>query len=98
MKLYFAYKDIFSKSARECISFFSILIYLLDDAKNNFFKKEVAMRYIFFDYVELCLKKISINMNYNYYNYYIKKMSDLRKFNLDEETFFIEFQDKILNG
>ena len=74
------------------ITFLQLLI------KDNFFKKETYMRYIFFDYVELYLKKISINMNNNYYNHFIKKINDLKKFNLDEETFFIEFQDKILNG
>ena len=66
--------------------------------KNNFFKKETSMRYIFFDYIEMCLKKISTNMNNESYNYFIKKIDDIKKFNLDEEAFFIEFQDKILNG
>ena len=66
--------------------------------KNNFFKKETSMRYIFFDYIEMCLKKISTNMNNDSYNYFIKKIDDIKKFNLDEEAFFIEFQDKILNG
>jgi len=66
--------------------------------KNNIFKKETSLRYIFFDYIELFLKKISLKTSNNYYNYFIKKINDLKKFNLDEETFFIEFQDKILNG
>ena len=88
----------FANSNNLDIKEISLVTFLQLLIKNNFFKKESSMRYIFFDYVELCLKKISINMNNNYYNYYIKKMSDLRKFNLDEETFFIEFQDKILNG
>ena len=66
--------------------------------KNNFFKKETSMRYIFFDYIEMCLKKISTNINNDSYNYFIKKIDDIKKFNLDEEAFFIEFQDKILNG
>ena len=66
--------------------------------KNNFFKKETSLRYIFFDYIEIFLKKISLKTSNNYYDYFIKKINDLKKFNLDEETFFIEFQDKILNG
>ena len=28
----------------------------------------------------------------------LKKISDTKKFNLDEESLFIEFEDKILNG
>ena len=34
----------------------------------------------------------------NYYSYFTKKIDELKKFNLDEDTFFIEFNDKILNG
>jgi DNA polymerase-3 subunit delta' len=34
----------------------------------------------------------------DYYNYFIKKIDDLKRYNLDEESFFIEFNEKILNG
>ena len=66
--------------------------------KNNFFKKDIAFKYIFYDYIELCLKKKSNNFKKDYYNYFINKINNLKKFNLDEESFLIEFQDKILNG
>ena len=65
--------------------------------KNNFFKKEFSLNYIFFNYIELYLKKISIDFKNNYYNYFIKKITQIKKFNLDEESFFLEFQDKIFN-
>ena len=32
------------------------------------------------------------------YNYFLKKISDTKRFNLDEESLFLEFEDKILNG
>lgn len=72
--------------------------FLKEMIKNNFFKKNTSLRYIFYEYIELCLKNASININSNYYNYFIKKIGELKKFNLDEESFFIEFQEKILNG
>ena len=65
--------------------------------KNNFFKKEFSLNYIFYNYIELYLKKISIDFKNNYYNYFIKKITQIKKFNLDEESFFLEFQDKIFN-
>ncbi len=65
--------------------------------KDNFFKKEISLKYIFYNYIELCLKKTSLNLENNYYNYFVKRINELKKFNLDEESFFIEFQDKVFN-
>ena len=65
--------------------------------KDNFFKKEISLRYIFYNYIELCLRNTSINLKNDYYNYFVKKINDIKKFNLDDESFFIDFQDKILN-
>ena len=66
--------------------------------KNNFLKKETSLRYIFYNYIELSLRNTSIKLKNNYYSYFTKKIDELKKFNLDEDTFFIEFNDKILNG
>ena len=41
----------------------------------------------------------NIKMNpFDSYNYFIKKIKDVKKFNLDEESLFMEFEYKILNG
>ena len=32
------------------------------------------------------------------YSYFLKKVYETKKFNLDDETLFMEFEDKILNG
>ncbi len=66
--------------------------------KNNFFKKDTFLKYIVYNYIELCLKKASLNLKDNNYDYFIKKIDELKNFNLDEESFLLEFQDKILNG
>ena len=34
----------------------------------------------------------------NYYSYFVKKIDNIKKYNLDEESLFIEFNEKILNG
>ena len=66
--------------------------------KENYFKKDQNFKYLFYDYLELFLKNISLMDNMNYYSYFVKKIDNLKKYNLDEESFFIEFNEKILNG
>ena len=66
--------------------------------KENYFKKDQNFKYLFYDYLELFLKNISSIDNMDYYSYFVKKIDNLKKYNLDEESFFIEFNEKILNG
>ena len=66
--------------------------------KENYFKKNQNFKYLFYDYLELFLKNISSIDNMDYYSYFVKKIDNLKKYNLDEESFFIEFNEKILNG
>ena len=66
--------------------------------KNSHIKKQKDLRYVFYEAIEYFLKKKSILFNMDYYNYFVKKIEKINKFNLDEESFFIEFNDKILNG
>ena len=66
--------------------------------QNNHIKKQKDLRYIFYEVIECLLKKKSILSNMDYYNYFVKKIEKINKFNIDEESFFIELNDKILNG
>tara|TARA_B100000035_G_scaffold311419_1_gene320935 strand:+ start:1243 stop:2175 length:933 start_codon:yes stop_codon:yes gene_type:complete len=76
----------------------SLLIIII---KENHFKKDNLFKHIFFDLIEFyltsILKKFSLN-NFEKYHYFLKRMSDTRKYNLDEESFFIEFNEEVLNG
>ena len=76
----------------ELKDFINILI------QNNHVKNQTNLRYIFYEMIEILLKKNSLLRNLDYYNYFIKKIEKINKFNLDEESFFIELNDKILNG
>ena len=66
--------------------------------KENYFKKDQNFKYLFYDYLELFLKNISSIDNMDYYSYFVKKIDNIKKYNLDEESLFIEFNEKILNG
>ena len=68
--------------------------------KDKFYKKDNLIKQLIFDLVECHLIKISssISTNISYkYSYFIKKISQVKKFNLDEESLFIEFKNKVLN-
>ncbi len=65
---------------------------------NSFYKKNDSFKYLIFDFIELfLLKKISVE-NIDFFSYFIKKINNVKKFNLDDESFFLEFKSKFLNG
>ena len=69
--------------------------------KDNQYKKNVEFKYIFLDLIEFYFSKINFSLSNNIhdkYSYFVKKISNTKKFNLDDESLFIEFQDKILDG
>ena len=71
---------------------------IIDD---NLYKKDILIKNIAFDYFELfCRKKISTTKfkKFNFYNYFLKRINDVKRFNLDDESLFMEFEYKILNG
>ncbi len=69
--------------------------------KNNHYKKDNIIKYLIFDFFEYYLRKISISVSpdiYEKYSYFLNRISDTKKFNLDEESLFMELNDNILNG
>ena len=67
--------------------------------KEKYYKNNNLARYIIFDLIEFYFRKVNISSEiYDKYTYFIKKISDVKKFNLDEESLFDEFNDKILNA
>ena len=68
--------------------------------KNKHYKKDSNINYLIFDLIELYIRKtnlLSSKINNDYDNF-LKKISDTKIFSLDYETFFIDFEDKILNA
>ena len=69
--------------------------------KDNLFKKNNLIKHFIFDFIELYFSKIDRSFFWDInskYNYFLKKISDTKKFNLDEESLFIDFEEEILNG
>ena len=68
--------------------------------KENHYKSNSLNKYIIFDLIEFYFRKIDFSFSQNIYEkylYFLKRISETKKFNLDEESLFLEFQEKILN-
>ena len=75
--------------------------FLLKMIQENYYKKDDSIKFFLLDLFENYLLKKSYSFSSiisNKYTYYIKKFSDAKKYNLDEESIFIEFKSEMLNG
>ena len=69
--------------------------------KDKIYKKDKAIIEIIYSFIELYFRSnISIeNISLlKSFHYFLEKINNTRTYNLDEETLFMEFEDKILNG
>ena len=66
--------------------------------KNHYYKNEPYVKFIIYDLIEFFLRSFSFNDNSYLYSYFLNKIDNTKKFNLDEESFFIEFKSLALNG
>ena len=72
-------------------NFLSILV------KDSFYKSDSISKDIVYDFLEFyLLKKISV-LYTDLYRYFIRRIDDTRKFNLDEDSLFLEINTKLLN-
>ena len=69
--------------------------------KDNHYKKDLFIKYMIFDLMEFYFRKLNSSFSKKVndkYSYFLKKISDTKSFNLDDESLFVEFEDEILNG
>ena len=69
--------------------------------ENTYYKKNTFIKNLLINFIELFLLKrykASNNKNFllNFYQSFIQKINNTEKFNLDEESLFLEFKSKIL--
>jgi DNA polymerase-3 subunit delta' len=79
------------------INFLNLLI------DNGYYKKNEFVKSLLLNYIELFfLKEYKFshtkNSLLNFYHNFINKINNTDKFNLDEESLFLEFKSKLLNG
>ena len=69
--------------------------------RDKIYKKDKSIVETTYSFIELYFRNnISIkNINLlQSYHYFLEKINNTRIYNLDEETLFMEFKDKVLNG
>lgn len=68
--------------------------------KEKHYKKDFIIKNLIFELIEYYLVKYYLffsSNNFDKYHYFIKKISLMKKYNLDDESIFIEFNEDILN-
>ena len=93
----------FSTSSKINISEISLKNFLISLIDEKFYKNELFIKKNIYKYIEFYfLKLIKLDKfdkkKFFIYENFIKKIHNLKKFNLDEESFFIELKTKVLNG
>ena len=69
--------------------------------KDKIYKKNNAITEIIYSFIELYFRNNISSENIsliNSYRYFLERINNTKIYNLDEETLFMEFEDKILNG
>ncbi len=69
--------------------------------KDKNYKKNDLFKNLVFDLIESYFNNLSYNLRpeiFTQREYFLKRIYDTRKFNLDEESLFIELEEKIFNG
>ena len=80
---------------------FNLNTTLIAIIKDKIYKKDKSIIEIIYSFIELyfrnniSIENISLLKSYHYFS---AKINNTRTYNLDEETLFMEFEDKILNG
>ena len=69
--------------------------------KDKIYKKDKSITEIIYSFIELYFRNNISSKNISLlesYHYFLEKINKTKIYNLDEETLFMEFEDKILNG
>ena len=64
----------------------------------SIYKKDDISKCLFYELIEFYLMKKPSLIYSGLTNYYLNRINEIKKYNLDEGSFFIEFENKLLNG
>ena len=93
----------FSKSKSIDLKDYTLINFLNLLIDNGYYKKNKFVKNLLINFIELFfLKEYKLNRTkeslLNFYHNFITKIHNTEKFNLDEESLFLEFKSKLLNG
>ena len=76
-------------------------IFLKSLISSKTYKKNKPIIQLIYSFIEVYFRNNISTKNiklFHLYHYFLKKINDTKIYNLDEETLFMEFEDKVLNG
>lgn len=62
-----------------------------------YYKKENPIKYMIYDFFELYFRKKTNFKETEFFHSFLNQIDNIKRFNLDEESLFIEFKQKLLN-
>ena len=72
--------------------------FLLEIIDKNYYKKDILDISLIYSFIQMYyLEKTKINKNYEIYSKFIKSIKETKSFNLDLESFFIQFRQQLAN-
>ena len=92
----------FSKDKNINLMNYTLINFLRLLIDNGYYKKNKTIKVLLINFIELFFLKEYISSNtknsfLTFYNNFINKINKTEKFNLDEESLFLEFKSKLLN-
>ena len=93
----------FSKDKNINLKNYSLINFLNLLIDNSYYKRNKIIKILLINFIELFfLKEYKLSKTKNsllsFYHIFINKIHNTEKFNLDEESLFLEFKSKLLNG
>jgi len=80
---------------------YNLDIFLQSLISSKTYKKNKPIIQLIYSFIEVYFRNNISTKNiklFHLYHYFLKKINDTKIYNLDEETLFMEFEDKVLNG
>ena len=63
----------------------------------NYYKYDLSIKFILYEFIELFLINKISNKSFDLYSYFMSQIDKVKKFNLDEESLFIELKSELIN-
>ena len=64
----------------------------------SLYKLDSYIKNYIYELIEIFISNKTSTHSLELFNYFVKKVDNIKKFNLNEETLFLEFREKMLNG
>ena len=77
------------------ITLSKFLNYIID---KSLYKKNSHIKSYSYEFIEILISDKILTNSYELFNYFVKKIDNIKRFNLNDESLFLEFKEKILNG